>query len=295
MKHLLHARTAGGLVLAALLPWTIAVSGQNASPEPGQCSLLTAVGTIEVAPAGTSNFVPGHPGQVLHTGDQVRSGQNSRATIRLSDLSVVRLYELTAMTIRPPARAKQNAIIEVKSGAAYFFNRDKPNETQFETPSSSGAIRGTEYALSVDDRGRTELALLNGQVALTNSYGSIQLESGEQAVVEKGQAPQKSPLLNAVNIIQWTLYYPGVLDADELDLNAETKEALASSLSSYRSGDLLQALSQYPSAGHRRRNPNGFTGPRCFWLSGTWTARMRFWTGHSRRLARRRWRMLSKK
>ncbi len=205
-----------------------------------------ASGTIEVAAAGSSSFLPAHANQTLHTGDQIRSGKNSRAAVRLSDLSVIRVYELTTMTIRPSVKPQQNALIEVKSGSTYFFNRDKPNQTQFETPSSSGAIRGTEFALSVDEHGRTELALLNGQVALSNSFGSIQLNSGEQAVVEKEQAPQKSPLLKAINIIQWTLYYPAILDTDELEMSADTKQALAASLAAYRSGDLLQALSQYP-------------------------------------------------
>jgi tetratricopeptide (TPR) repeat protein len=246
MMRLFRGPAAGGLVLAALLSSMVPVSGLNSPSEPGQCVLLTALGTIEVAPAGSASFVPAHANQVLQTGDQIRSGKNSRATVRLSDLTVIRVYELTTMTVRPPANAQQNAVIEVKSGAAYFFNRDKPNQTQFETPSSSGAIRGTEFALSVDDNGRTELALIDGQVAISNSYGSIQLQSGEQAVVEKNQAPQKSPLLNAINIIQWTLYYPAILDTDELEMSAESKQELAASLAAYRSGDLLQALSLYP-------------------------------------------------
>ncbi|HEX3988565.1 MAG TPA: hypothetical protein VHZ30_03980, partial [Verrucomicrobiae bacterium] len=76
----------------------------------------------------------------------------------------------------------------------------------------------------------------------------IQLESGEKGVVEMNQAPRKSPLLDAVNIIQWTLYYPAVLNTDELELNAESKQALADSLAAYRAGDLVKALTQYPAS-----------------------------------------------
>jgi tetratricopeptide (TPR) repeat protein len=237
---------AGGLICAALLSLTGVLFGQDAGSGPKETVLLMASGTVEVAPFGSSAFTAAHANQVLHVGDQIRTGKSSRATVRLSNLSVIRVYESTTMAIRPPTKAQQNAAIEVKSGATYFFNRDKPNETQFETPSSSGAIRGTEFTLSVDDNGRTELALLDGQVGLTNAHGSVQLETGERAVVEKDQAPQKSPLLNAINIIQWTLYYPAILDPDELALADDAKQALAASLSAYRSGDLLQALAQYP-------------------------------------------------
>ncbi|HEY3854611.1 MAG TPA: FecR domain-containing protein [Verrucomicrobiae bacterium] len=236
------------LIAAAFLSLTLLGFCDSAPSQLGQNTLLVAVGTIEVAPAGTSDFVAAHANQVLQVGDQVRSGKNSRATIRLSNLSVIRVYELTTMTIRPPAATQENTVIEVKSGSAYFFNRDKPNETQFQTPSSSGAIRGTEFALSVDDQGRTELALINGLVTLSNSAGSIQLESGEKGVVEMNQPPRKSPLLDAVNIIQWTLYYPAVLNPDELELSAESKQALADSLAAYRAGDLVKALAQYPAS-----------------------------------------------
>jgi tetratricopeptide (TPR) repeat protein len=246
MMGLIYRRMVGGLVFAALMPLTSAVFGQNKGSGPKETVLLMVSGTVEVAPPGTSNFVAAHATQVLRVGDQIRTGKNSRATVRLSNLSIIRVYELTTMTIRPPSKAERNAAIEVKSGSTYFFNRDKPNETQFETPSSSGAIRGTEFNLAVDKNGRTEVALLDGQVALSNAYGSIQLESGERAVVEKNQAPQKSPLLDAINIIQWTLYYPAILDPDELELSADTQQALAASLSAYGNGDLLEALAQYP-------------------------------------------------
>ena len=216
--HVYGLPVARALVVAAFLSLTIFVSGESVPSQTGENTLLVAVGTIEVAPAGTSDFAAARANQVLKIGDQVRSGKNSRATIRLSNLSVIRVYELTTMTIRPPAKAQDNAVIEVKSGSAYFFNRDKPNKTQFQTPSSSGAIRGTEFAVTVDEQGRTELALINGLVTLSNSAGSLELKSGEKGVVEMNQAPRKSPLIDAVNIIQWTLYYPAVLNPDELEL-----------------------------------------------------------------------------
>jgi len=217
-----------------------------ATPGPRDAVLLSISGTVEVAPAGTTAFAPAQPNKILHLGDQVRSGKASRASLRLSDKSVVRLYELTTLEIKPPQQATHNDVIDVKSGATYFFNRDKPQETQFQTPSASGAIRGTEFNLVVREDGRTELTLLDGQVDLTNEQGSLQLQSGEQATVARGQAPQKTAVINAVNIIQWTLYYPAILDPDELEMPAGLQTTLAPSLEAYRSGDLLQALAKYP-------------------------------------------------
>ena len=90
------------------------------------------------------------------------------------------------------------------------------------------------------------LSLLEGLVTLKNERGQIDLKTGEQGTVEPGQAPARSAVIDAINIIQWCLYYPAVLDPDELQLSPAINQTLAGSLASYRNGDLLQALADYP-------------------------------------------------
>src|SRR5262249_44075220 len=45
---------------------------------------------------------------------------------------------------------------------------------------------------------------------------------------------------------QWVLYYPAVIDPDELGLSAQEKESFRASLDAYRAGDLLGALGSFP-------------------------------------------------
>jgi Tfp pilus assembly protein PilF len=237
---------------AAIVGWFVIFAAHLATPliasdqATNEVRLIAAQGVVEVSPAGARTCVMTQTNQVLYVGDRLRTGKDSRATLRLSNLSVLRVYELTTLQIQPPEQPKRRGILDLISGAAYFFNRDKPSETQFRTPTASGAIRGTEFNIVVAGNGRMELVLLDGQIDLTNNQGTLRIQSGEKAVVEPGQAPTKSPLIDAVNVIQWTLYYPAILDPDELELSAEIKEALRSSLEAYRSGDLLQALARYP-------------------------------------------------
>ena len=49
-----------------------------------------------------------------------------------------------------------------------------------------------------------------------------------------------------MNTIQWCLYYPAIVDADELSLTTEEMTVLADSLAAYREGDLVAALERYP-------------------------------------------------
>src|SRR5437773_1929356 len=85
--------------------------------------LLTKEGTVQVNKKGA--WEPALANQSLTAGDRVRTGERSRATIRLSDLSILRVNELTTLEIRPQDGDKRSTF-ELKSGAGYFFNRDKP-------------------------------------------------------------------------------------------------------------------------------------------------------------------------
>lgn len=211
-----------------------------------QSVLLTIERRVEVARAGTIAWNAGYTNQALQFRDRVRTGDRSRATLRLSDLSITRLDELTTLEIQPPSKPGNKPVLDQKSGIIYFFNRERPTEMEFRTPQASGAIRGTEFNLAVTEDGRTILTLLDGQVALSNPQGELVLTSGEQATVQAGQPPIKTAVLDAVNIIQWALYYPAIVDVNDLALTAAEQQALGDSLAAYRAGELLRALSAYP-------------------------------------------------
>jgi hypothetical protein len=129
----------------------------------------------------------------------------------------------------------------------YFFHRDKPREFPVRTPTAYAVVLGTEFNLEVDDAGGTQLALLHGEVEMTNNFGALRLQSGERATVQPGCGPAKTAMLDSTaELIQWCLYYPAVLDLNEVGLNDSENQALAASVEAYRQGDLLGALAAYP-------------------------------------------------
>jgi len=233
----------GVLLLMAAQAFSAEATANTQKPV---CTVLTAEGKVEVARKGLAQWSAAQTNEILQVGDRFRTGLRSRATLRWSDLSVVRVDALTSMEIQPPEKPGAKAQPELRSGAAYFFSREKPTEIQFRTPVASGAIRGTEFNLAVDDNGRTVLSLIDGEVDLANAQGTATLRSGEQGVIEPGRGLTKTPLINAINVIQWVLYYPAVVDPDELGLAEQENQTFAEPLKAYRSGDLLQAVANYP-------------------------------------------------
>jgi tetratricopeptide (TPR) repeat protein len=185
-------------------------------------------------------------GQELVAHDRLRTGEDSRAAVRFGDSTVLRIDELTEEEILPPQVAGAKPTMDLKQGSYYFFSREKSREIHVQTPAANGAIRGTEFAVVVAADGGTSFTILDGEVEVSNSQGSVSVQSGEQAEIKPGGGPAKTAVTNAIDSVQWCFYYPGVLDINELALSPQEKDRLRDSLSAYGQGDILRALEEYP-------------------------------------------------
>jgi Flp pilus assembly protein TadD len=222
----------------------LAASVLKAAPAEPQGELLAKEGRVEFTQQLT-NWSPAAVGLQLNVQDRVRTLSLSRATLRLAELGRLRMNELTAIEILPPKETTSRAVLDLRAGAIYFFTRDKPREFLIQTPHAIGASRGTEFLVQVQS-GQTLLTVFDGEVTLANPQGSLVLTNGEQASVLAGQAPVKTAVLQATNIVQWWLYYPAVLDLKGLPFSAAEAAVLGPSTNAYLSGDLRAALDAYP-------------------------------------------------
>ena len=210
--------------------------------------VLEAAGTVEFFSGGGAQWQVAAAGLALEPGDRIRTCAQSRAAVQLSDRSVIRLDELTTLEILPPRSAEKKRF-SLSRGTIYFFNREKPADVEFDTPLAAGAIRGTEFLLAVAADSAVNLALIDGLVSLqTSNHGEIELQRGEDLELAPGRPPVRAALVNVAAKIQWALYYPAVVDPDELKFNADEQNELAGVLNKYRAGDLLGALAGWPVA-----------------------------------------------
>jgi Tfp pilus assembly protein PilF len=228
------------LVIAGILLGSI-LDATSAQP---QGELLAKEGTVEFSQRLT-NWSAATVGLELNVQDRLRTLSLSRATLRLAELGRLRMNELTTLEILPPKETTSKATLDLRAGAIYFFTRDKPREFLIQTPHAIGASRGTEFVVQVQP-GQTLLTVFDGEVSLANPQGSLVLTNGEQASVLPGQAPVKTAVIQATNIVQWWLYYPAVLDLQELPFSTAEAAVLGPSTNAYLSGDLRGALEAYP-------------------------------------------------
>ena len=189
---------------------------------------------------------PATVGQKLASHDRLRTGEDSRTAVRLSDFSILRLDELTEAEILPPPSATTKPTVDLKQGTAYFFSREKSREINVQTPAANGTIRGTEFVVTVAANGSTSFTMIDGEVETSNGNGSLVVRSGERADIEPGGQPTKTEASDPIDSARWCFYYPAVLDPKEVAASIEEGEAVQASLSAYSEGDLRMALQQYP-------------------------------------------------
>jgi tetratricopeptide (TPR) repeat protein len=214
----------------------------NALPSAGFTNNLIVMieGRVEVARPGSGLWVPGSLNQVLLPGDRVRTGERSRAVIFLVGGRLIKKSELSEIEI-PPSLG-----LTFKRGLFHIFSRSRMTGEEYSLPSAVAAIRGTEFLVRVKEEA-SEVTVLDGEVELRTSVDRVDLKDQERASVDREGSIRRSAVLEARNqIIQWSLYYPAVIDIDEVQLSDEERRFAALSLDAYRAGDLLQALAAWP-------------------------------------------------
>ncbi|HAV62246.1 MAG TPA: hypothetical protein DCY13_07750, partial [Verrucomicrobiales bacterium] len=210
--------------------------------------VLTVEGTnVWIRPHQTNTWITAFPRQELQEKDRGRTGADSRTSIRLSDLSVLRIGVFSEFEIQPLPEPEIEAEFSLWRGLMRLLNRDRPGIHRFKTPTATAATRGTEFVLEVDeDTGRTRLTVFEGEAEMTNEFGAALIGPGEQGEAIAGRAPTVTAVIDTTAIVQWSLYYPGVLHLEDVELTAEERAELAASLAAYGVGDLLGALAAYP-------------------------------------------------
>jgi len=117
----------GPFAVACLLGSSLWAQSPRAKiPDQAETALLAIEGKVEVSAAGATAWSAARTNQALQVGDRLRTGARSRATLRLSDKSVLRINELTTLKILPPPQSRNAPVLDLGSGSIYFFSREKP-------------------------------------------------------------------------------------------------------------------------------------------------------------------------
>ena len=197
------------LLVAVLLP--LYALAQEAG------EMVSVTGTAEVLRQG--RWQPIGTGELLAAGEVVRTNGGSRAAIllangaqiKLNGNSQLELKQIAPREIIPASNSILQNILRLLGGEIWV--RDNNQLLEIQTLPATATIRGTEFNLAAGPADTTQLAVLDGLVELSNPQGSVFVAANEQASAKIGEAPRKTVLINPLDAVQWSLYYPNTIDA----------------------------------------------------------------------------------
>ncbi len=124
-----------------------------------------------------SEWRKAYKGDILNSGDGIRTHEQSLAIIKFKDNSILRVREQSTLKINEATTGKTVGVEDGRVG----FEIQKQNENmpfKFTSPTSVASIRGTEGMLSAGSENDT-LIILAGLVTFSNKVSNKDVDVGE--------------------------------------------------------------------------------------------------------------------
>jgi hypothetical protein len=140
-------------------------------PAPPSIALLSKVVLDVTHRESEGDWQVAKKGETLASGDRVKTGSKSVAIIKFKDNSLVRVRELTELTVTGSMNgAAFSKAVEVKSGVVGFNIKKQQTGEQFKfsSPTSVASIRGTGGSFASSEDADT-LIVTEGSIEFSNS------------------------------------------------------------------------------------------------------------------------------
>ena len=162
----------------------------------GTVTIQSVSGKVDWKPVNAAQFSPlSASTQLVHVGDQIRTGVGANLYLALPDTSYLVISENSTVTIQDFWAADTRNLVDVLVGRVRFYIQKiggKPNPYRVQTPTALIAVRGTTFDVISYDGRQTEVACLEGRVAVETRGlpdREVILEPGKKTMVIPGVPP----------------------------------------------------------------------------------------------------------
>jgi len=235
------------LVMMLIFAGGMASAEERATSTPCTVTAARAVsveGIVERRRSGESQWQRVDPGTLLCQGDWVSVRAHSRAALRFSNDSMLRVDQKTNFIITAPIQKESATLLELLQGRLHILTRT-PKPFRIKTPIINAAVEGTEFFIDFTEDA-SHIVVYEGKVTASNSHGNVSLTDQEAAIVLKDNAPHKVVMVHPVDAVQWALFYPTIIDhrLDMQMVSESARPAWQQVIDHYRQGQLQSALEQ---------------------------------------------------
>jgi len=147
---------------------------------------------------------------------------SSRIALELSNQTLVRLDQNSTIVL--PKQVEAASWLDLLQGSLNFLTRT-PHTLSVQTPYLNASVEGTEFTVVVTSS-EAQVSVTEGRVRVTNAQGELLLINGQSASAREGEAPVRRLDITPEDAVQWSLYYPSVIDQSKHRINSTSMQPL---------------------------------------------------------------------
>lgn len=162
-------------------------------------------GKIDLLRVDKTQWIPTKMGEVLYSGDVLKTSENSRAAILFIDNTQLKINENTSIVLQSEKTGVKNLETSISMAIGEIFAVVTKQKSNFQviTPTSVASVKGTTFDLLVSDDGFTTLLVLEGSVELANEMGKMLANAMEKTSSTVGAAPTEKIVISKEEIPTW--------------------------------------------------------------------------------------------
>ena len=162
----------------------------------GTLTVSSSMGSVEWKPVTAAKFAPLTTAmQMVHVGDQIKTGPGSQLILTLPDSSYMVVSENSTITIQEFWAPGVRGLVNLMMGKVRFYIQKlggKPNPYSIQTPTALIAVRGTTFDVAVDESNIVEVECFEGRVTVENLAmhdREVILDPGFRTIVRPSEYP----------------------------------------------------------------------------------------------------------
>ena len=159
------------LILSSAFPGSAPAEGPSAVPS---IALLSKVILDVTRKDDAADWRKAARGDILNSGNKVKTGEKSLAVVKFKDNSMIRVRELSELTIGATQQGGAfSKSVQIETGVVGFSisKQQRNEEFRFTSPTSVASVRGTQGVI-VSSPSADTLTVTEGLVAFTNVISS---------------------------------------------------------------------------------------------------------------------------
>lgn len=191
----------GKLIIILLLTCSFLNAGKEKV-----AAIFKVKGNVKVKQSGSKSYSSAYIGQMLMSGDWMKTEDGGFAAIIFLDGSQLKIRENSELELKSQrfSSTEQSTFLYLVKGDMWTRVKKRKGEFEIATPVSVASVKGTEFNLSFDDVDKiTELFVIEGIVEFHNELGSILVKEMTYSMAKIGEAPTPPKKVSKSKLPTW--------------------------------------------------------------------------------------------